>query len=145
MIDDDFDKLVRNMLERFFGNSFGMVPGENGIQMRVGSEDAMTSDVNRERNLIVDKIDLGDEFLVIIEVPVSVESPLAIIKGNRLEIRVSDVVRRGVEIEIPFEVDIEKSSISNQNGIIEARLVRASDKTSSFKEGTLRVIEERRD
>ena len=140
MIDDDFDKLVRNMLERFFGNSFGMVPGENGIQMRVGSEDSLISDVNRGQNLIVDKIDLGDEFLVIIDAPVSVESPLAIIKGRRLEIRVNELVRRGVVIEIPFEVDIEKSSISNQNGVIEARLVRSSDKITSHNEGTLRVI-----
>ena len=140
MIDDDFDKLVRNMLERLFGNSFGMVPGENGIQMRVGSEDSLTSEMNRGQNLIVDKIDLGDEFLVIIDAPVSVESPLAIIKGRRLEIRVNELVRRGVVIEIPFEVDIEKSSISNQNGVIEARLVRASDKITSRNEGTLRVI-----
>ncbi|MCK5152158.1 MAG: hypothetical protein KAQ65_09965 [Candidatus Thorarchaeota archaeon] len=140
MIDDDFDKLVRNMLERLFGNSFGMVPGENGIQMRVGSEDSLTSEMNRGQNLIVDKIDLGDEFLVIIDVPVSVESPLAIIKDRRLEIRVSELVRRGVVIEIPFEVDIEKSSISNQNGVIEARLVRTSDKITSRNEGTLRVI-----
>ena len=140
MIDDDFDKLVRNMLERLFGNSFGMVPGENGIQMRVGSEDSLTSEMNRGQNLIVDKIDLGDEFLVIIDAPVSVESPLAIIKDRRLEIRVSELVRRGVVIEIPFEVDIEKSSISNQNGVIEARLVRTSDKITSRNEGTLRVI-----
>ena len=140
MIDDDFDKLVRNMLERLFGNSFGMVPGENGIQMRVGSEDSLTSEMNRGQNLIVDKIDLGDEFLVIIDAPVSVESPLAIIKDHRLEIRVNELVRRGVVIEIPFEVDIEKSSISNQNGVIEARLVRASDKITSRNEGTLRVI-----
>ena len=140
MIDDDFDKLVRNMLERLFGNSFGMVPGENGIQMRVESEDSLTSEMNRGQNLIVDKIDLGDEFLVIIDAPVSVESPLAIIKDRRLEIRVSELVRRGVVIEIPFEVDIEKSSISNQNGVIEARLVRTSDKITSRNEGTLRVI-----
>ncbi|MCK5240610.1 MAG: hypothetical protein KAR33_13720 [Candidatus Thorarchaeota archaeon] len=140
MIDDDFDKLVRNMLERLFGNSFGMVPGENGIQMRVESEDSLTSEMNRGQNLIVDKIDLGDEFLVIIDAPVSVESPLAIIKDHRLEIRVNELVRRGVVIEIPFEVDIEKSSISNQNGVIEARLVRTSDKITSRNEGTLRVI-----
>ncbi|MHA2425203.1 MAG: hypothetical protein ACXAEF_10465, partial [Candidatus Thorarchaeota archaeon] len=73
MIDDDFDKLVRDIFERFFGNAFKLVPGENGIQMRVGSEESIPES-RTGRVLTVDEVDLGNEYLVIIETPVSVDS-----------------------------------------------------------------------
>jgi HSP20 family molecular chaperone IbpA len=140
MIDDDFDKLVRSMFERFFGKSFEMFPGETGIQMRIDPANRMNTDANISRELIVDEIDLGDEFLVIVESPISVDSPLASVKGDLLEIRLNDVSSKGVDVNLPFHVDIEKSSVSYQNGVIEARLVKASDGTTKKTEGILKVI-----
>ncbi|MFW9850979.1 MAG: hypothetical protein ACFFF4_17765 [Candidatus Thorarchaeota archaeon] len=140
MIDDDFDKLVRNMFERFFGKSFDMFPNESGIQMRIGSENNTIPETNPTREVVVDSIDLGDEYLVIIESPITVESPIASIKNNTLEVRFSEVVSKGVELEVPFNVDIAKSSVSQTNGVIEVRLVKANDESSDQTEGILRVI-----
>ncbi len=140
MIDDDFDKLVRNMFERFFGKSFDMFPNESGIQMRIGSEKNMVPEMNPTREVVVDSIDLGDEYLVIIESPTTVESPIASIKNNTLEVRFSEVVSKGVELEVPFNVDISKSSVSQTNGVIEVRLVKANDESSDQTEGILKVI-----
>ena len=140
MIDDDFDKLVRSMFERFFGKSFDMFPGENGIQMRIEPSDKIASDVSRGRELIVDEIELGDEFLVIIESPISVDTPIASVSGPTLKIRFSEVASKGVDVDLPFAVDIEKSTVSHQNGVIEARLVKASDDKEMKTEGILRVI-----
>jgi HSP20 family molecular chaperone IbpA len=139
MIDDDFDKLVRDIFERFFGNAFKLVPGENGIQMRVGSEESIPES-RTGRVLTVDEVDLGNEYLVIIETPVSVDSLVATVKDNVLEIRVSENVKRGIEVTIPFTVDIEKSNVSVLNGVIEARLVKAVDNTTRKREGTLTII-----
>ncbi|MHA1909029.1 MAG: hypothetical protein ACW98Y_17140 [Candidatus Thorarchaeota archaeon] len=139
MIDDDFDKLVRSMFERFFGNAFKPVPGENGMQMRIGSEEDV-SDLPRGQVLTVDEVDLGNEYLVIVESPVAVNYLIATVKENLLEIKVSKNVQRGIEVQIPFDVDIEKSNVSHQNGVIEARLVKITDPSSRKTDGTLKVI-----
>ena len=140
MIDDDFDKLVKDMFERFFGSAFGMVPRANGANIRIRSEEVTPSSNAIGRELIVDEIDLGDEYLVIVESPVPIEEPVAFARGKILEIKVSPVVSRGIEVEVPFTIDIEQSTVSHNNGVIEARLVKASKTDTELNEGVLKVV-----
>ena len=140
MIEDDFDKLVRDMFERFFGGAFRMVPGENGIRFGIAPEEVAPAAEVTGRDLIIDEIDLGEEYLVIVESPVSVDEPVAFAKGNMLKIKVSPVVSRGIEIEVPFTIDVDQSTVSHNNGVIEVRLVKTSNTGTELNEGLLRII-----
>ncbi|MDF1538820.1 MAG: hypothetical protein P1Q69_07955 [Candidatus Thorarchaeota archaeon] len=140
MIDDDFDKLVKDMFERFFGNAFRMVPGENGTHIGISPEEFQQPVDNAGHELFIDEIDLGDEYLVLVESPVSIEEPVAYARGTLLEIKVDPVVGQGIEINVPFNIDVEQSTVSHNNGVIEVRLVKSSNSNTELNEGLLKVV-----
>ncbi len=140
MIDDDFNKLVKDMFERFFGNAFGMVPGENGVRIGISPEEVSQPSDNDDHELFVDEIDLGDEYLVIVDSPVSIEEPAAYVRGKMLEIKVNPVVERGIEVNVPFNINIENSTVSYNNGVIEVRLVKSSNPDTELTEGLLKLV-----
>jgi hypothetical protein len=128
MIDDDFDKMVRHMFERFFNNSLGPDSNRSGI-IRFGFQPSMDMeevdvDLTKGKENLIEKIDLGDSLLIVME-----ESPST--EKIRIEvISKTVVVETGTNkeyIEIPTLVDIENSGYSVRNGILEIRLVKLDD------------------
>jgi hypothetical protein len=142
MIDDDFDKMVRHMFERFFRNALG--PNSNqtgmirfGFQPTTGMEQ-VDEDLSKGKENLVEKIDLGDSLLVIMEVSPSIKALGIEVIGKQI------VVECGLNkeyIEIPTFVDIEKSGYSVRNGIIEIRLVKLDKSTKTATSSGILQIE----
>jgi hypothetical protein len=130
------------MFERFFKDAFGPDSDAAGI-MQFGfqpskiKEDA-EFDVTRGKEILVEKIDLGDSLLVIIE-------GYSGIDGITIEvIEKKVVVDNGLNkkfVDIPILADVEKSGYSFRNGILEIRLQKISDeiKTAVKSAGILQI------
>lgn len=130
MIDDDeFQKIFRRMIEQFFG-TFGMYPGGSGVDK---TWDAPFDDDNPEMNLEVEdiipkveRIDLEDAVILVMS-ECTMEEELGVsVKGNTAML-VYAPSNLKMEVDVPFEIDPDLSSISCRNGVAEIRLLRASD------------------
>lgn len=136
-IDDDFNKMVRHMFERFFKDAFGSDSDTAGI-MQFGFQPSKVKeetdiDMTRENKILVEKIDLGDSLLVVLE-------GYSGFDGITVEvIEKTIVVDNGMDkefVEIPFLVNIEKSGYSFRNGIVEIRLKKIDDEKIAVTKST---------
>ncbi len=135
MIDDDFDNLVRNMFERFFGGSLRLNPQDSRIQIEFDQNGSLSPIVEADNGTFVDTMEFENEILVVIESREKIDYPEARIKDGHIELKINPESNDTVNIEIPSIVDPEKSEISFNNGVIEIRLV----KTDGIqKEGVLK-------
>ncbi|MHA1936385.1 MAG: hypothetical protein ACW97A_14010 [Candidatus Thorarchaeota archaeon] len=140
MIDDDFDEMLRRMLEQLFGGSINLSPGgrgEFGFSTKGFRRNELEFNADqRVAGPSVEKIDLGDRFLVIIEGYVESDSPEVKVRGREIALGTDDI-----RIELPYAIDLEKSSISSRNGIIEMVLIKSDDHESSsdLNEGILKT------
>ncbi|MHA2362211.1 MAG: hypothetical protein ACXAB6_09860, partial [Candidatus Thorarchaeota archaeon] len=136
MIDDDFDDMLRRMLEQFFGGSINLRPGgrgEFGFSTKGFRQNELEYSTDQKVAVpSVEKIDLGDRFLVIIDGYAESASPEVKVRGREMVLGTDDI-----RIELPYAIDLEKSSISSRNGIIEIILIKSdsNENSSDLKEG----------
>ncbi|UCE09527.1 MAG: hypothetical protein JSW61_11225 [Candidatus Thorarchaeota archaeon] len=144
MIDDDFDKIFRQMIERLFGGPIDR-DGDGTLRFRFGPipQGIQQNEVEFEdgpARPTVEKIELGDGLLVIVRNMPGSDSPGVKIEENRLIIEATEEEKE-LSIEVPFKVDVEGSSYSFRNGVIEVDLVRASDDSGEIQtSGSLRSV-----
>ena len=140
MIDDDFNDMVRRMLEQFFGGSINSGPGgraEFGFSTEGFRRNELGFNAEQKAaNPSVEKIDLGDRFLVIIEGYAESASPEVKVRGREIVVGPDDI-----KIELPYAIDLEKSSISFRNGIIEMVMIKSDhhENSSDMNEGILKT------
>ncbi|MFW9920181.1 MAG: hypothetical protein ACFFED_11310 [Candidatus Thorarchaeota archaeon] len=136
MIDDDFDKLVRNMFERFFGKAFRMNPEDSKVRIEIEGSGITSSPINTDSEAFVDIIEYENEIMVIIETTDRIEQPEANITQGLLSVRINPESSRIIRAKIPGTIDLQRSEMSCNNGVIEVRMVKAN---GVQKEGTISV------
>ncbi len=137
MIDDDFDKLVRSIFEQFFGNSFRTIPQDSRFQMEFNPNGSEIPRLDKSIDAHVDTIDLDNEYLVVIETSAFPLEPEARIEENSLFVRMNPTDEKGVTISLPRKFDLNKSSISYNNGVVEIRLAESQSTDSYRSEGII--------
>ncbi|MHA1960109.1 MAG: Hsp20/alpha crystallin family protein [Candidatus Thorarchaeota archaeon] len=130
LIDDDFEKIFRQVIERFFGGSID-TDGEGSVRFGFGQipQGHRQSDVEFQESSIsptVEKVEQGNGLLVIVRDLSKFETPKARIEKGRLVIEAIEE-QKELSFEIPFAVDVERSSYSFRNGVIEVELSRANE------------------
>ncbi len=135
MIEDDFDKIVRRMFESFFSRS-GALSEEGSITIRsnLGKISAPSIGMNfgsTETAPKVEKVDLGDTCVFIVEPASTCQAPMIKAEGRELIVEFGTEQGEQVKLELPYAVDVDKSSFSHRNGIIEISLLKAVDDGSS--------------
>ncbi|MHA1927422.1 MAG: hypothetical protein ACTSV2_02460 [Candidatus Thorarchaeota archaeon] len=138
MIDDDFDKMIRRMFEQLFQTT-GMFGPIRNNQIRIQNprnERAVRDDTNAPR---VETIELEDRLIVMIDNLQGITIPIATITGRELSVALAES-QEDILIELPFAVDIDKSSILSHNGIVEINLIKSTDieNSSDMAERTLK-------
>jgi HSP20 family molecular chaperone IbpA len=122
MIDDEFEKIFRRMVEQFFG-TFGTPSGGSGIDHiwdEHSDENAITLDVPNEGPR-VERIDLEESVILIMDQCLMKEELQVSVRGNvaTLSYSPSNLFQ---QFETPFVIDAERSMVSCRNGIAEIRL-----------------------
>lgn len=146
MIEDEFDRMFREIVERFFGNSFGL--GDNGVfQIRVHATNTPEMESNQvrprvreERKASVEKIELGDKMLVIIDGFAYQKAPSVLVKGKKMRILSEEEEGKEITVELPFEVDIERSTGSFRNGTIEVELFKTENSKTDDEYRSIKMI-----
>ncbi len=135
MIEDDFDKIVRHMFESFFSRSRGLSEeGSTTTRFQfesIGVPSIGTNSGTAEAEPKVETIDLGDTCIFVVENASASQAPLVRVEGRELLVEFGTEQGEQLNLELPYAVDVEKSSFSHRNGITEISLVRAVDESSS--------------
>lgn len=139
MIDDDFETMVRRMLEHFFDDMSSGFEGDPMMQFGTGrNQGDVEMDVPEAalEGPSVERIDLDDRVVFIID-GLSLDSK-PIVRVAKREVTVSTTDNAEItRLEIPFDADVKESTASFRNGVLEIQLVRAkSRETSSAKSVT---------
>ncbi len=136
MIDDNFDEIVRNIFEQFFGGAFRQNPHIHISGTMQNDNVTRGAERAESRNVFVDVIEYEDDIIVVVDTREHIENPEARIMEGILELWLNPSVTRPIRIELPTTVDIDKSELSVTNAIIEIRLAKSKGKQ---KEGILGV------
>ncbi|MDH4213696.1 MAG: hypothetical protein OEV85_07215 [Candidatus Thorarchaeota archaeon] len=139
MIDDDFESVFRRVFESLLG-SLGTLPeGSTSYSYFTGSMmDEDDNEFNQEKEPDFERIDLEDEVLFLVKTGYEDTSHSVKIDARTMTITF-DGTRKSIKIDLDFDVDIEKSSVSSRNGVMEISLKMASKGNSGAKEGYLRI------
>ena len=135
MIEDDFDKIVRRMFESFFSRSGGLSE-EGSTTMGFHFESTVTPSIGTDLGIAkgepnVEKIDLGDTYMIVVEDASASQVPMIKVEGRELTVEFGPGQEEQLKLELPYAVDVDKSSFSHRNGITEISLLRAKDEGSS--------------
>ncbi len=134
MIDDDFDKIVRNMFEQFFGRSLRIKPEDSGMHIEIDRSGMIFPNNANQTKEFVDTVEYDNQVMVIVETIDRIEDPEAHISDGLLRLRLNPQTTRTVNVELPAVVDLNGSEMSYSNGVIEIRLAKTD---GVQKEGTL--------
>ena len=129
MIDDDFDQMVRRMFEQLFQTT-GMFGQIKNNQIRVHNPQNEPTKHEENTSPRIEKIELDDRMLVLIDNLQGLVNPVAKIVGRELNVTL-DERQDDILIELPYAVDIDESSLLYLNGIIEINLIKATDVENS--------------
>ncbi|MHA3962811.1 MAG: hypothetical protein AM325_004650 [Candidatus Thorarchaeota archaeon SMTZ1-45] len=140
MIDDDFESVFKRMIEELMG-TFGM-PMDN-IRLRSWNDsfvdeppevqiDSMSDEP------LVEKIDLGDGVLIVIDGLNDLEDPKVKVAESTIFVQ-PGLGKKEVTIEVGFPIDLEKSTASHRNGVIEITAVKANSNIKNISDGFLRI------
>jgi hypothetical protein len=139
MIDDDFNKIVRDMFERLLNGTMGATPDMGSMGFTQGR--IVPRSEPEATGTKVEEIDLGSIYLVVVETSEKDFEPVAEVKGRILEINASPFTYEPVRVTLDFDVDIAESFISFVNGVIEVQLVKAvNGQSSKGLEGHLKRV-----
>lgn len=139
MIDDDFESVFRRVFESLLG-SLGTLPeGSTSYSYFTGSMmDEDDNEFNQEKEPDVERIDLDDEVLFLVSIGYE-DSEFSVKISARTMIISFDVVDKNIKVDLDFDVDIDNSSVSSRNGIMEISLKIAAKNNSGAREGYLRM------
>ncbi len=133
-IDDEFDKIVRQMFEHFFGTTMPIgTEGRAVFEIGVSSTPAQTSrsrEVEQTRPN-VERIDLEDRTIILIEGIDEEHRPTVRVDRGRVIVEMED---NRITFDIDFRVDPRKSYATLRNGIVEIDVVRSTDDNVSTDE-----------
>ncbi|MFW9964187.1 MAG: hypothetical protein ACFFCX_11520 [Candidatus Sifarchaeia archaeon] len=140
MIDDDFESVFKRMIEEFMG-TFGMPEGS--IRIRSWNDSFVDETPEAQINLkseepLVEKIDLEDGVLVVIDGLNNLEDPKVKVTESTIFVQ-PGLDRRELMIEVGFPIDLEKSTASHRNGIMEITAVKANSNIERSSDGFLKI------
>ena len=140
MIDDDFESVVRRMLEQFM-ETFGTFPeGDVTIRSWTGSFSSEPHEPEIEPKNdepIVEKIDLGDSVIFLIQGHFDTSAePVVKVDGENITVKFG-LGTQDINIQPGFPIDLEKSNISYRNGVLEIVAIRAENHDES--DGYLKI------
>ncbi len=135
MIEDDFDEIVRRMFESFFSRSGGLSEeGSTTTRFQYGSIGVPGIGTNlgtAEKETKVETVDLGNTYIFVVENASASQAPMVRVEGRELIVEFGTEQEEQLKLELPYAVDVDKSSFSHRNGITEISLIRAVDESSS--------------
>ncbi len=140
MIEDDFESVLRKMLEQFMEAFDTFSEGNGTIKSWTGSFvneplESTIEPMNNEPN--VEKIDLGDSILFLIQGHFdSAVEPRVKVEGQNIIVTFGSETK-DIQVESGFPIDLEKSNVSYRNGVIEITAVKAENYNES--EGYLKI------
>ncbi len=140
MIDDDFESVVRRMLEQFMETFDAFPEGNVTIRSWTGSfgNEPLEPEIEpKSDEPIVEKIDLGDSVIFLIQghFDPSVE-PKVKVDGENITVKLGHETQ-DINLEPGFPIDLEKSNISYRNGVLEIVAIRAENHDES--DGYLKI------
>jgi len=135
MIEDDFDEIVRRMFESFFSRSRGLSEeGSTTTRFQFGPIGVPSIGTNlgiAEKEPKVETVDLGDTCILVVENASANQAPMVRVEGRELIVEFGPEQEEQLKLELPYAVDVDKSSFSHRNGITEISLIRAVDEGTS--------------
>ena len=141
MIDDDFETVFRKMMEQFMEAFGGMPEGSMTFRSWNGSIVNEPLDEKVEPTSdepLVEKIDLGDSVLILIEGQNNFEKPSVKVAGSTIVVQ-SGSESTEINIEVGFPIDLEKSNVSHRNGVIEISAVKNDSEDTGENDGFLKI------
>ncbi len=141
MIDDDFETVFRKMIEQFMEAFGGMSEGSMTFRSWNGSmvNEPLDSQVEPKMNEpIVEMIDLGESVLILIEDPNDSENPSVKVTGSTIVVQYGPD-RKDINVDVGFQIDLEKSNVSHRNGVIEISAVKTESEDTSGNDGFLKI------
>jgi HSP20 family molecular chaperone IbpA len=141
MIDDEFESVFRRMIEQFM-EAFGGMP-EGSMTFRSWNGSMVNEPLDRHvepmiEEPLVEKIDLGDSFLILIEWQTDSETPTMKVSGSTIVVNLG-AERNEINVDVGFQIDLEKSNVSHRNGVIEISVVKSESEDTSSDDGFLRI------
>ena len=141
MIDDDFESVFRKMIEQFM-EAFGGMP-EGNLRIRSWNDSMVNEPLDTQIELksdepIVEKIDLDNSVLILIECRNDYETPTVRVSGTTVTIQLSPE-RKDINIDVGFHVDQETSNVSHRNGVLEISVVKTEGEDTGANDGFLKI------
>jgi HSP20 family molecular chaperone IbpA len=141
MIDDDFESVFRKMIEHFMG-SFGGIP-EGNMTLRSWNGSSVNEPLDRNIESksdepVVEKIDLGESVLILIDGQNDTENPSVEVSGSTIVVQLGPA-RKEINIEVGFQIDLEKSNVSHRNGVIEITVAKNDSEDTASNDGFLEI------
>ncbi|MBD3407709.1 MAG: hypothetical protein GF411_16445, partial [Candidatus Lokiarchaeota archaeon] len=85
MIDDDFDKMIRQMFEQFFGGTLSPNgTGSNTMRFKVSQNPGSSREPETHTGPFLEKIDLGNEILIVVDTIAG--EPMVKVEGREVTI-----------------------------------------------------------
>ena len=141
MIDDDFESVFRKMIEQFMEAFGGMPEGNLRIRSWNGStvNDPLDTQIESMTDEpLVEKIDFGDNALILVEWQNESESPTVRVSGSTVVIQLGPE-RKEISVDVGFQVNQEKSNVSHRNGVLEISVTKTEVEDASGNDGFLRI------
>ncbi|MFW9974856.1 MAG: hypothetical protein ACFFDQ_06310 [Candidatus Thorarchaeota archaeon] len=140
MIDDDVESEFKRMIEQFM-KAFGIPEGSMTIRSWNGSNvyqspETEIQPVNEEPN--VEKIDLGESTLILIDGLHDTDTPTVKVSGSKIIVQISPD-RKEIDIEVGFQIDLKKSIVTNRNGVLEISAIKAENIKIKENSGFLKI------
>ena len=141
MIDDDFESVFRRMIEQFM-EAFGEMP-EGSFGLRTWNGSVVNGPLDTEVELNnnepkVERIDLGDRALILIEWSEDIETPTVKVAGSNVTVQTGPD-RKEISVEVGFQISLEKSNVSHRNGVTEISVVKTESENTDDHDGFLKV------
>ena len=141
MIDDDFESVFRKMIEHFMG-SFGGIP-EGNMTLRSWNGSSVNEPLDEQVESmsdepLVEKIDLGESVLILIDGQNDTENPSVEVSGSTIVVQLGPA-RKEINIEVGFQIDLEKSNVSHRNGVIEITVAKNDSEDTASNDGFLEI------
>ncbi len=143
MIEDEFDKIVRQMFEHFFGTT--MPKGTEGRAVFEYRAMAVPQPTPRmdERDSAqpeAERIDLDDRVVIVVDGVEDAHRPEIRVKGGKVTL---DFGGQDMVFDIPFSVDVDQSYATVRNGVLELNVVKSEERgqddshSDTEEEGTI--------
>jgi hypothetical protein len=141
MIDDDFESVFRKMIEHFM-ESFGEMP-EGNVNFRVWNGSIVNEPIDAQiehddDSPFVEKIDLEEGALILIDWRDNVDSPSVRISGTTVFAQAA-FDKKEISVDVGFLIDLDRSKVSHRNGITEISVAKTDRLAKGKTDGFLNV------